>query len=135
MAELNKVLPYMDLSDFKEFAEMLAKIVSDQVLSGIDEFHYKIIAGIIGALVSAIVYMYLSQRADQKSSEKEKLNAYNKLFAVIAESTKTMEIVKNELNTSVELEERIDKSIKRLQKIVIGCKSRDKTYDDEVDND
>ena len=88
---------------------------------------------IIGALVSALVYMYLTQREDQKSAEKEKIDAYNKLFAVVAESTKIMEIVKNSLKSSTESQKDIEVQIGKLQKIIRGCKGRNTTHDDEID--
>jgi len=127
------VLPKMDLSDLKELANIIAKTVSDQVVGEIEGFHYKVAAGIVGALVSALVYMYLTQRADQKNAEKEKIDAYNKLFAVIAESTKTMETVKNGLKTSTESQKDVKGSVEKLQRIVRGCKGRDTTNDDEID--
>jgi len=123
----------MNLSDLKELADMIAKTVSDYVLSGIEGFHYKVAATIIGTLVSALVYIYLTQRADQKEAEKGKIDAYNKLFAVIAESTKTMEIVKNGLESSIVSQKEVKKCVDNLHKIIRGCKGRDTTHDDEID--
>jgi len=119
-------IPLMDFSDLTDLANMIAKIVSDQVSSGIENFHYKIAGVIIGSLVSALVYMYLTQRADKN-------DAYNKLFSVIADSAKTMEAVTNSVKSSVESEKRIEKAVGKLRVIVRGCKERDTTNDDEID--
>ena len=76
MQDPTNAIPLMDFSDLTDLANMIARIVSDQVSSGIEMFHYKVAGVIIGSLVSALVYMYLTQRADKN-------DAYNKLFSVI----------------------------------------------------
>jgi len=119
-------VPLMSFSDINDLANMIAKIVSDCVVDGIETFHYKVAAGIIGALVSALIYMYLTQRADKN-------DAYNKLFSVISESAKTMETVTNSLKSSIESEKDIVESVDKLKAIVRGCKKRDTTNDDEID--
>jgi len=126
MQDPTNVIPLMDFSDLTDLANMIARIVSDQVSSGIEMFHYKVAGVIIGSLVSALVYMYLTQRADKN-------DAYNKLFSVIADSTKTMEAVTNSVKSSVESEKRVEESVGKLQAIVRGCKGRDTTNDDEID--
>jgi len=126
MPEPTSGIPPMDLSNLTDLANMIAKIVSDQVSSGIEMFHYKIAGIIIGSLTSALVYMYLTQRADKNDT-------YNKLFSVIADSTKTMEAVTNSVKSSIESEKRVEESVSKLQAIVRGCKGRNTTNDDEID--
>jgi len=126
MQNLINNISTINLSDLTNLANMIAKIVSDQVSSGIEMFHYKVAAGIIGTLVSALVYMYLTQRAD-------KIDTYNKLFSVISDAIKTMETVKNNLNSHIESQKKIEESVGKLRAIVRGCKERDTTNDDEID--
>jgi hypothetical protein len=118
------VVPPMTASDFKMLVETLSEELSKSVIGGLEGFHYKIVAAVVGSLVSAIIYMYLTQRSDQKESAKERTMAYNKLLAVISESTKLMTTVKNDLKT-----------VAKLKNIVKGCPERNKDQDEEDDSE
>ena len=80
----------MSLADIQQFAKMIGDIVSNQVIGQINGVFVKIFGTVFAALVSAISFLYLSQRSDAKEAQQT-------LSAVIKESTKTMEAVKNEL--------------------------------------
>jgi len=80
----------MSLADIQQFAKMIGDIVSNQVIGQINGVFVKIFGTVFAALVSAISFLYLSQRSDAKEAKQT-------LSAVIKESTKTMEAVKNEL--------------------------------------
>ena len=118
-------------------AQIIAQEVSKTVLADLQGVHYKVLAGVVGTLVSAIVYMYLTQKSDEKKAKAERTEALGNIWALIAENGKLMEQVKSDMKSAKESNERLEKSNDRLEKIIekmkdvlLGCKNRRKGNDE-----
>jgi hypothetical protein len=132
-----------NLSDIQMFAKMIANMVADEGTQQLGSTYIKICGGIISVLVSTITYLYMTQKTEREKAEDASQQANDRLFAVLAESTRLMETVKNGLKDSVSSEKRTKRTLERMVTVVRGCAGRDNRLDnlglddlmDQGDND
>jgi hypothetical protein len=117
----------MSLADFQQFAKMIGDVVGNQVIGQINGVFIKIFGTVFTVLIGAISFLYLSQRSDAKEAQKGMIEAYQKLLAVIEESTKTMEIVKSQLTASKDREKEALESLADINATLKSLKETEKT--------
>lgn len=118
----------INLTDLNQFAEMIsdkvAKQLSLSVYAKIDDLYLEVFFAVTGALVSAIVYLYFSQKTSSNVAQKGMLDAYTKMFAIIDESKKTMDAVKSELIDSKDREEKSLKVLDEIEEVLDHCRKK-----------
>jgi len=120
MAEgLDQVLSVAsNLADLQAFASLIAK----EVVKSMGVTYLRIFGTVVSALISAIVYMYLTQKSEKKIAD-------DRLFVVLGESTRLMETVKNSLKASSSAEKKAKKALEIMAVLVRGCEMRDGRLD------
>ena len=125
------LLSGINLTELNQFAEMIADKVMKQVslslYAKIDDLYLEIFFSVTGALIAAIVYLYFSQSKSNSSAQNGMLDAYKKMFAIIGESNKTMEVVKTELKSSKDREEKALKVLDEIEGVMKHCRDKSKT--------
>ena len=109
--------------------QLFAKLIADEVVNHLGSTYLKIFGGILSAMASAIVYMYLTQKSERKTADESTKDANNKLFAVLVESGKLMETVRRGLDDSAKCERKTRRALENIVVIVRGCNGRDNRLD------
>jgi len=107
-----------NLADLQAFASVIAK----EVVKSMGVTYLRIFGTVVSGLVSAIVYMYLTQKSEKKIAD-------DRLFVVLGESTRLMETVKNGLKTSSASEKKTRRALETMAILVRGCELRDNRLD------
>lgn len=124
---MENILSGMNLSEIKDFAELIGGFVSSKVLYQLTSVYIKIFGSIISSLIVAIGYLYFSQRNSAEKAKDDLIEAHRTMLALVKESTKTMNLVKDELSKSNEHKKNTSKSLKTIENVLRFCHKKNKT--------